>query len=327
MHGWLNLNKPVGISSAKAVAIAKGALRHATGGKVKVGHAGTLDPLASGVLPIAIGEATKTQDYMMDAVKGYDFTLTFGKATTTDDAEGETTQTSNERPFKNNIIELLDMFIGGIKQVPPAYSALKVDGKRAYALARAGEEVVLKPRQVTIHSLELINTRHSEQPVGLEESAEIPRRPNGFARDDELVETASFNCTCSKGTYIRSLARDIALAAGSVGHVSRLTRTQVGNFLLKDSISLDFLENLVHNAPSDAAAALSDCLLPVNTVLDDILALAIDETQETQLRHGQMINVEMPESREIIAAMRGDKLVALCVRQGTQLKSKRVFNL
>ncbi|MEO8618871.1 MAG: tRNA pseudouridine(55) synthase TruB, partial [Sphingomicrobium sp.] len=230
LNGWIILDKPLGLGSTNAVGAVKRALREAGEPKTKVGHGGTLDPLATGVLPIALGEATKLAGRMLDATKAYDFTIRFGEQTDTLDGEGQVIATSDVRPSRNELLASLPSFTGPIEQMPPAFSALKVDGKRAYDLARAGEEVTLQTRAVTIHELALLSI-------------------------DET--SATLSATVSKGTYIRSLARDIAYAVGSVGQVTMLRRTKAGPFDLSKAISLDFL--------ADAAKArdLTRVVLPL----------------------------------------------------------------
>src|ERR1044072_5015068 len=242
MHGWIILDKPLGLGSTQGVSAVKRALREGGYGKFKVGHGGTLDPLATGVLPIAIGEATKLAGRMLDSDKVYDFTIRFGVETDTLDLEGKPVAESDVRPSPAEIEAVLPRFSGGIEQVPPAYSAIKVDGERAYDLARAGAEVALKSRSVTIHSL-------------------LIRHPGS----GEITLTAHV----SKGTYIRSLARDIARALGTVGHVTMLRRTRAGPFTLVQAISLDNL--------ADAARerAIAWRMLPLTAGLDDIPALPV----------------------------------------------------
>jgi tRNA pseudouridine55 synthase len=256
LHGWIILDKPFGLGSTQAVGAVKRALREAGEPKTKVGHGGTLDPLASGVLPIALGEATKLAGRMLDATKTYDFTIRFGEETDTLDLEGQVIATSEVRPAIGQIEAILPRFIGPIRQVPPAFSALRVEGKRAYDLARAGEQVELEAREVTIDGLRLI----------------------AHGADD-----ATFSATVSKGTYIRSLARDIAHALGTVGHVTMLRRTRAGPFALEQAISLDFLQ--------DAAKArqLTRTVLPLAAGLDDIPALPVTPEQAQLLRHGQQL--------------------------------------
>ena len=256
LHGWIILDKPLGLGSTQAVSAVKRALREAGEPKTKVGHGGTLDPLASGVLPIALGEATKVAGRMLDATKVYDFTISFGEETDTLDAEGQIVGTSDVRPTLAQIDAILSSFTGEIEQVPPAYSALKIEGKAAYARARAGEEVEMKRRKVTIHQLHLL---------------------------ESAPDAATLSATVSKGTYIRSLARDIARALGTVGHVTYLRRTRAGPFSLESAISLDFL--------GEAAKArdLTRAVLPLEAALDDIPALPVTPDQAQLLRHGQRL--------------------------------------
>jgi tRNA pseudouridine55 synthase len=256
IHGWIVLDKPVGLGSTTAVSAVKRILREAGEPKTKVGHGGTLDPLASGVLPIALGEATKVAGRMLDATKAYDFTIRFGEETDTLDAEGEVVATSDVQPTPELVEAVLARFTGAIEQVPPAYSALKIGGKAAYARARAGEEVAIAPRNVTIHDLALMSSKDNE---------------------------ATLSATVSKGTYIRSLARDIAHALGSVGHVSYLRRTRAGPFALEQAVSLDFLKETAK------ARALTRMVLPLEAALDDIPALPVTPDQARLLRHGQML--------------------------------------
>jgi tRNA pseudouridine55 synthase len=256
LHGWIILDKPVGIGSTQCVGRVKRALRDAGEPKVKVGHGGTLDPLASGVLPIALGEATKLAGRMLDATKGYEFTISFGEQTDTLDLEGKVIATSDVRPTLAEIEATLPRFTGPIEQIPPAYSALKIDGQRAYDLARKGEAVTLAMRKVTIHAL-TIGTWDKN--------------------------TATLSATVSKGTYIRSLARDIALALGTVGHVTMLRRTKAGPFGLEQAISLDFLDDAAK------ARALTRVVLPLIAGLDDIPALPVPPDQEQTLRQGKRL--------------------------------------
>jgi tRNA pseudouridine55 synthase len=256
MHGWLIIDKPIGIGSTQIVGAVKRALREGGYPKVKVGHGGTLDPLASGVLPIALGEATKLAGRMLDADKAYEFTLRFGEQTDTLDLEGGVVATSAGRPTVAEIEAVLPHFTGPIEQVPPAYSALKVDGERAYDLARAGVDVQLAARAVTIHSLV---------------------RQQGGAGDETTL-----SASVSKGTYIRSLARDIALALQTVGHVTMLRRTKAGPFGLEQAISLDKLAAL-----AIAQRLEEEALLPLAAGLDDIPALTVTPEQADMLRKGQ----------------------------------------
>jgi tRNA pseudouridine55 synthase len=292
IDGWVVLDKPVGLGSTPAVSRVRRLF-----GAQKAGHGGTLDPLASGVLPIALGEATKTVPFVMDGRKEYRFTLKFGEARSTEDAEGEVTATSEVRPTDAAIRGALGAFLGEIEQVPPAFSALKIDGQRAYDLARAGEAPEMKSRRVQIEGLEFL------------------------ARPDS--DHADFGVTCGKGTYIRSLGRDLAVALGTVGHLSALRRTAAGPFREEAAISLSKLEALGH------IPALLGALVPVVTALDDIPALALTETQADQLRHGQPVFLtwDAPSSGVLLRAELDERLVALVRSDGASLQPVRVFNL
>lgn len=290
MNGWIVLDKPLGITSAQAVGAVKRLWREAGSPKPKVGHGGTLDPLATGVLPIALGEATKLTGRMLNSDKSYDFRIAFGSATSTDDAEGEITATSDLIPTRTAIEAVLPRFTGAISQRPPAYSALKVGGKRAYALARAGVDVVLGERSVTIHALS----------VG--------------------EDGTTFSVRCSKGTYIRGLARDIALALGTVGHVSMLRRTAAGPFGLAQAITLDKLAE--HAKDRDLEAAL----LPLTAGLDDIPALAVTPGEADRLKTGQTL-AGRPEPDGPYVAMLGDAPIALVGIDAGMVRVDRGFNL
>jgi tRNA pseudouridine55 synthase len=292
VDGWVILDKPVGLGSTPAVSRVRRLF-----GAQKAGHGGTLDPLASGVLPIALGEATKTVPFVMDGRKEYHFTLRFGQARSTEDAEGEVTATSDLRPTDEAIRGALAAFVGEVEQVPPAFSALKIEGKRAYDLARAGQPVALKPRRVLIERLELLG------------------RPD--------ADHADFVVSCGKGTYIRSLGRDLALSLGTVGYLSALRRTAVGPFREEAAISLPKLEALGH------IPALLGALAPVATALDDIPALALTEAQADRLRQGQpvLLTRDAPPSGALLRAETGSRLVALVRSDGASLQPVRVFNL
>ena len=278
-NGWIILDKPLQLGSTQAVGAVKRNLREAGYPKTKTGHGGTLDPLATGILPIALGEATKLAGRMLDASKIYDFTIGFGSETSTLDAEGESVESSDVRPSREDILAVLPQFTGAIEQMPPKYSALKVDGKRAYDLARAGEEVTLKTRRITIHSL---GVRHSgERPDFPSFRAQATEENTGFRRFDSLNEI-TLTAHVSKGTYIRSLARDIAHTLGTVGHVTMLRRTKAGPFDLTHAISLDKLNEIGNGAP------LNDVILPMEAGLDDIPALDLNPEQARRLRMGQV---------------------------------------
>ena len=260
MHGWIILDKPLGLGSTQAVAAVKRNLRSAGFGKVKVGHGGTLDPLATGVLPIALGEATKLCGRMLDASKTYDFTISFGTETSGLDAEGEIVATSDQRPTLAQVEAALAQFIGPIAQIPPAYSAIKIDGKRAYDLARAGAVVEMKSRNVTVHDLCI----HSVATVG-------------------ALNAVTLTADVSKGTYIRSLARDMAYALGTVGHVSMLRRTRAGPFNLQSAISLDKLNAFGQGASQE------DIILPIEAGLVDIPALNLSPEQARAVQQGRVL--------------------------------------
>ena len=311
LNGWIILDKPVGLGSTTAVSAVKRILREAGEPKTKVGHGGTLDPLASGVLPIALGEATKLAGRMLDAAKAYEFTIRFGGETDTLDAEGEVVAASDLRPTAEQVEAILPRFMGEIEQVPPAYSAVKIGGKAAYARARAGEDVDLKSRKVTIHSLLVCHPRASGGPASLEE-----QRDSRFRGNDEVTLSA----VVSKGTYIRSLARDIAHALGSVGHVSYLRRTRAGPFSLESAISLDFLEEAAK------ARALTRTVLPLTAALDDIPALPVTPGQAQLLRHGQRL-AGFPAQPGLFLATSESVPVALVEAAADGLKVVRGFNL
>jgi len=298
VHGWLIVDKPLGLTSSTVVGKVKRLFNAA-----KAGHGGTLDPLASGVLPIAFGEATKTVSYVMDGIKVYQFTVRWGESRTTDDGEGEVTRTSDVRPDEAAINDALKSFVGDIEQVPPAYSAIKVDGKRAYDLARNDIAVELKPRTIHIERFDLIG---------------MPGPDHG-----------TFEVVAGKGSYMRGLARDLALKLGTCGHISALRRLKVGPFDEKVAISLDKLETLGHSAP------LADQLLAVETALDDIPALALTEEEARNLRHGRAISIlpvanrsslEKVDPDAVYCAMADGKLVALTKIAGGEIRPLRVLN-
>ena len=299
LHGWLNIDKPAGMSSAACVAAAKRLTR-----AKKVGHAGTLDPLATGVLPIACGEATKTTAFIQNRRKGYRFTVRWGEATATDDREGDIVARSSRRPDRAAIEAILPEFHGTVSQVPPAFSALKIDGQRAYKLARRGAPLDLAPRQIEIHSLAL--------------------------RGIEDADQASFDLACGKGTYVRSLARDMGVRLGTRAHLADLVRTVVGPFAIDDAISLEKLEEFGH------IAATSKVILPIETVLADIPALALSAEEASRLRHGQAIPVLKPNDRAMLCTLGDDDMalakldeqpVALVKAAGIQVMPVRVFNI
>ncbi len=303
IHGWLILDKPLGVTSTKALAIARRLLN-----ANKAGHAGTLDPLANGVLPLAFGEATKTVPYLVEARKTYRFTVRWGAETTTDDAEGPVTRESDRRPALDDILRALPSFVGAIMQTPPAFSAVKVDGERAYDLAREGEEVVLEPRLAQVHRIEVVDLPNADRTV--------------------------FEMVCGKGTYVRAFARDLGRALGCLGHVQALTRLAVGPFSLKAAISLETLEE---SAKGGAAKRL---LMPLATALDDIPGLAVTDQEAAQLRLGQAILArgrvslreeavaegEAPEAHPVFCRSRGGDPVAITAFDRGELRPTRVFN-
>ena len=315
LSGWIILDKPVGTGSTQAVGAVKRALREAGEPKTKVGHGGTLDPLASGVLPIALGEATKLAGRMLDATKAYDFTIRFGEETDTLDLEGQVIAASDVRPSRADIEAVMPRFTGLIEQVPPAFSALKVDGQRAYDLARTGKEVELKARNVTIHELSIRHPRECGDPVNQEENL-----GSRFRGNDESMEDITLSATVSKGTYIRSLARDIAHALNSVGHVTMLRRTKAGPFTLEQAISLDKLAEIAKGR------ALTRTVLPLEAGLDDIPGLPVTPEQARLLRHGQQL-FGIPATPGLSLAMDGAVPVALVEGDGTTIKVVRGFNL
>ncbi len=288
IHGWLVLDKPKGKTSAQAVA----AVRRITGA-AKAGHGGTLDPMATGVLPIALGEATKTVAYVIGSAKTYRFTIRWGEARDTDDAEGAVIETAEARPDEAAIRAALPDFIGEIEQVPPSYAAIKVNGERAYVLAREGRAVALDARPVTIESLTLVEVID--------------------------VDHAAFEMRCGKGTYVRALARDLARRLGTVGHLAELRRTAVGRFTDADAISLDNLEALMHSG------APLDPLRPVETALDDIPALAVTEPQASRMRQGQPITT-LDGCSGMVRVTHRRQLVALAEVRGDKAHPVRVFN-
>jgi tRNA pseudouridine55 synthase len=296
MHGWLIIDKPVGPGSTQIVSAVKRALKSGGYPKLKVGHGGTLDPLASGVLPVALGEATKLSRRMLDADKIYDFTIGFGTETDTLDGEGEVIATSEIRPSEQAIKAVLARFTGPIEQVPPAYSALKIEGKPAYARARAGEELEMKARSVVIRSLTLATGR------------------------SELLSSTTLTARVSKGTYIRSLARDIARALGTVGHVTMLRRVKAGPFALEQAISLDNLAELGH------ARQLEQALLPLTAGLDDIPALLVTPDQARLLRQGQKV-IGIAAQPGLHLATDKSVPVALVELSEGELRVVRGFNL
>jgi len=298
LDGWLILDKPQGITSTQAVNKVKRALD-----AQKAGHGGTLDPLATGILPIALGAATKTVPYVMDSTKIYHFTIKFGEARDTDDAEGAVVATSDARPTDEQIRAALPQFIGNIMQIPPAFSAIKVDGERAYDLARAGAPPELPPRPAQVDRFELIG------------------RPD--------ADHAEFEVQSGKGVYMRALSRDLARACGTVGHIVVLRRLRVGPFLENMAVSLDKLLD-----PEQNPATLAEFLRPLSTALDDIPALALNAAEFHALSQGQAINLvelmgRIPEAANpdegLVRVTAAGRVVALARLSDGWLKPERLF--
>jgi tRNA pseudouridine55 synthase len=298
VHGWIVLDKPVGMTSTHAVAV----LKRLFAAK-RVGHAGTLDPLASGALPVALGEATKTVPFVVDGRKSYVFTIRWGEERDTDDAEGRVVEVSQRRPDAAAIAALLPRFTGTIEQVPPRFSAVKIAGERAYDLARDGEAVELKPRAVDIYRLALIETPDADHAVLAAE--------------------------CGKGTYVRALARDLGRALGALGHVAALRRNRVGPFGENDMISLERVEALCHRAAA-GEENLADLLLPIETALDDIPALAVSPAEAARLRRGQAVLLRGRDAslfRGMVQVASCGEIVAIAGVDRGEIVPRRVFNL
>jgi tRNA pseudouridine55 synthase len=296
VHGWIVLDKPVGITSTHAV----GAVKHLFQAK-RAGHAGTLDPLASGVLPIALGEATKTVSFVMEGRKTYCFTVRWGEERDTDDAEGRVTASRTERPSTDELRALLPRFVGQIAQVPPRFSALKIGGERAYDLAREGEAVEIAPRSVEIHRLELIE-----------------------APDPDHTK---FIAECGKGTYVRALARDLGRAAGCFGHVAALRRTGVGSFGEDLAMSLDRLQGL---ASGEAVALEGAALLPVEAGVAALPALRVSSGDAARLMRGQAVLLrgrDAPVLAGWVSVSSQSALIALAEVEKGELRPRRIFNL
>jgi tRNA pseudouridine55 synthase len=298
VHGWIVLDKPIGMTSTQAVAAVKRLFQ-----AKRAGHAGTLDPLASGGLPIALGEATKTVPFVMDGRKRYRFTICWGEERETDDTEGRIVKASELRPSEEAIRGMLPEFTGVIQQIPPRYSAIKVQGERAYDLARDGEMVELAPRPVEIHHLSLVGQLDSNHAV--------------------------FEAECGKGTYVRALARDLGRILGCLGHISALRRTVVGPFGESDMISLEQLQGLCDRAAS-GGGSLADALLPVETALDDIPALAVTRADAARLHRGQAVLLrgrDAPICSGTVYVTAAGRLLALAEIGNGEVIPKRVFNL
>jgi tRNA pseudouridine55 synthase len=305
IHGWIVLDKPLGLSSTQAL----GKVRWLFNAD-KAGHGGTLDPLASGVLPIAFGEATKTVQWAMDGRKTYRFTVKWGFETSTDDLEGEVTAQSDRVALQHEIHAALPQFIGAVQQKPPSYSAIKVSGERAFDLARAGEAVDLAARMVSIESIQI--EKHL---------------PDNSA--------TTFIVQCGKGTYVRSIARDLGRVLGCLGHVTLLRRLRVGPFSEMDAISLEKLEELRHRPPSENSFV--GLVRPLSTVLDGIPALAVKDAEAKRLQQGQRIHIKdvsvllpegetLREAEAVLVTHDGTPLGMFRIEHGV-LKAIRMFNL
>ncbi|RXF73108.1 tRNA pseudouridine(55) synthase TruB [Hansschlegelia zhihuaiae] len=297
ISGWLILDKPVGVTSTQAVSKARWLYQ-----AKKAGHAGTLDPLASGVLPIAFGEATKTVPFVMDGEKEYVFEVLWGVETDTDDAEGQPIATSDHRPSRDAILAALPAFRGQVTQIPPKFSALKIDGERAYDIARDGGDVMLEPRIVDVARLDLV--------------------------DQPSPDRAVFEAECGKGTYVRAIARDLGRALGTRAHIVALRRTAVGTFTEEDAISLDELERLRADETGDKDIA--QALLPVETALDDIPALAVNRAEAARLLNGQPVLLrgrDAPTFRGPVSVTTDGALIALGEIDRGELHPRRIFHL
>lgn len=291
VSGWLIIDKPVGISSFAVIAKLKRLCKFS-----KIGHSGTLDPFASGVLLIAIGKATKFIEFAMDKTKAYTFTISFGENRDTLDVEGKVVESSDKRPTKSAVCEVLPKFLGEIEQVPPRFSAIKINGERAYNKARSDEEFELAARKVMLQRLDL----------------------QDFAED-----YASFSIDCGRGFYVRSLARDICTSLGVCGFVSALRRERVGKFWVKDAISLETFENIVHN---HGAGGVKEVLRSADAVLDDILVHAVSKDEAVKLSFGQSISYGLSSNMPIVAKTE-DEIVAICRSEDGLLKPQKVLNI
>ena len=297
-NGWLVIDKPSGMTST---AVSNAIKRISLG--AKCGHGGTLDPLATGVLPIALGSATKTVPYAMEGRKSYRFTVRWGIATTTDDAEGDQVETSDLRPSREEILKVLEQFRGAIMQIPPRYSAIKVDGARAYDLARGNENFELKAREIQIYKFDLVDMLDADSAV--------------------------FDVESGKGAYMRGLARDLGVALGCLGHIAALRRTRVGPFNLDQAHELEYLTSL--GRIDDVCPAV----LPVKTALDDIPALAVSDSEATDIRNGRSVRLlrkgdldrvaALPKGCQLRVEAHGE-LVAIARIEANELKPERVLN-
>ena len=346
LDGWIAINKPVGISSAQTVGRVRRALFKHTGEKIKIGHAGTLDPMASGVLPIALGEATKTIQYVMMTQKTYQFSVQWGAETVTDDREGAISKRTTTIPTKQQIEKILPEFIGESEQIPPDYSAVKIAGKRAYALARARDYCYDQGDdrgRVSSHEKET-HERGGHEKEGFKRDAheKVTHEKEGHAREALLLtprvicidrldllqaetDRAHFNIECGKGTYIRALARDLGRKLGSAAHIIALERQKVGKFCIENTISLDLWEKEGYSATA------YDHILPIKTVLQDLSMLQLSTEEADKLRQGQAITLNIkqriknPSPSEVILSMKGINPVALVKYGNGKITPIRVF--
>ena len=319
VHGWLALDKPLHMTSTQAV----GAVKRLFDAQ-KAGHAGTLDPLATGILPIALGEATKTVPYAVDGVKSYRFTVRWGIETSTDDTEGEPTAISDKRPTREEIEACLPQFRGEIRQVPPQFSAIKVDGQRAYDLARDGEKVVLEARDVRIEELRIEDEQDTETPeTETRMTIDAPASQTSDANPPD-PDTTTFVAVCGKGTYVRSLARDIGRTLDCYGHVISLRRTQVGPFAEAEAVTIETLQALAKTNEIDTA------LQAVEAALDNLLHVPVSGSDATRLARGQTVIMRGRDAPIIVGmgyATHKGRLLALVEMEKGEIRPTRVFNL
>lgn len=290
LHGWLIIDKPEGITSTKVGTLIKKAL-----GVKKIGHVGTLDPFASGVLPIAIGDATKLIPYFDSNIKEYFFRVQFGKATNTCDLDGEVIETCDHTPSTNDILAKLSNFTGIIEQIPPIFSAIKIKGKKAYKYARCNQEVDLPKRHVTVFDLKFLSQHNNH--------------------------SFDFSLTCSAGTYVRSLARDLAKNLNTVGHVEKLQRLRVGKFTINNAILLEKVIKL----PYIANTSVVTSILPIGAVLDDIKTVTVSMEEVINVRYGRFIPTDLPDT-EVVSLWEKGNLISMAAIKDGLIRPKRVFN-
>ncbi|MCX7338495.1 MAG: tRNA pseudouridine(55) synthase TruB [Alphaproteobacteria bacterium] len=295
ISGWVILDKPIGLSSTQVGTIVRRLIDPIKPSRVKLGHVGTLDPLASGVLPLAIGEATKLIPYFKTDTKTYEFEIAWGEKKDTGDLEGQTVALSDKRPTHPEILSILPGFLGSIEQTPPVYSAIKIQGKRAYDYARSGVDVEMPKRIVSIFSLDLLETPDADH--------------------------ARFQVVCGKGTYVRSLAQDIAEKLGTFGYVSQLKRTQDGKFKLPDAIPLEKIQEMAHNK------TIEQCIWPIGAVLDDIPAVSVSNTDREKIRQGMKIPLDDHDDDQVISILYEGRVLAIGSVQSGYFHPKRVLHI